>query len=1036
MRLRLAFIVPSFSPTGCAGTRGGFAKFACWSLAALFPVCAEAQLSQTTTAIGDAPVLNTYAVTELGPNHQIWQSVIPQTNVSGDITYQTNSFTEMATGMHHLVNGQWVDSSEAIQITADGAVANNCQHQVAFTANINTIGAIDVTMPDGNHLKSQILGLSYLDPTTSQFVLIANLKDSTGQVTGALNNQVVYADAFDGGFKADVVYRNTKAGIEQNILLKEQLPSPVAFGLNPANTRLQVMTEFLNPPTAQVTQATAFDGTTVDQMIEFGQMCIGQGQAFSVESDLTTTPGGIPMNGFPVNKHWLLVNSRQILVEDVPFPMIAPQLQELPAPSIGSSTNKGADAGGLLHRVFAQLRLPPAPKLAKPSGATMKYATLPSAERGFVLDYSAVASTTTNVVFKSDTTYYISGPVNLYGTTTIEGGTVIKLTNAPANPVSVNVNGGLQYLTAPYRPAIFTSEQDDSVGEKMPWSTNNPTVLTYSTELYWPSGSNVSNVRFAYAWNAFAGATADQEIWDCQFVKCSHPLSPQSTTTTMGLHNVLITMDDSMNNSTNPCSCPPAALTVYSTVLRFYGENVTANLGSQYFAIYYTGSTPSNTTYSLTNSIIIATNLNPVYRFGLATNGIVVGTNSVFYASTKPGALFQAVGGGNYYLADNTYRNLGATNISAALLADLQQKTTYPPVLYSNVAFSAATTLFPQAQRDVDIPDIGYHYDPIDWLFTRDSASAPVTMTPGTAIAWLPNAVWPGLTANAGMTVNGTVTAPDNLVCANTVQESCGSRYNQGILIYSAFTGSFARFSMLAGADSIFLNGSGFSANNCEFWFSPLYVQGGSLIFTNCLFQRESEFALSGAGPTFTMQNCTAIGGGWSLTAPSSPATWTVKDTAFDTPTNLSFNPGTTATTNFQNNAYITGQTQLGSVSNYTTTNFNWQKGALGNYYIATTNINVDHGSTTANLVGLYHFTTQTNQMKETNSVVDIGYHYVALGTNGLPMSTGGDGIGDYLVDANGNGTNDAGDLGNWTNYTSPNNLAAAPGLIVFTPLH
>ncbi len=269
---------------------------------------------------------------------------------------QTNSYTELATGMHHLVGDQWVDSSEAIQITPTGGVATNCQHQVAFAANINTTGAIDLTMPDGNHLRSQILGLSYLDPTTGQYVLIASLKDSTGQVVGAGSNQVIYADAFNGGFKADVSYNNTKAGFSQEILLREQPPSPATFGLNPTNTRLQVLTEFLNPPTAQVTQATMSDGTTVDSMVDFGTTQIIQGEAFSIGTDSNNATGNVP-----VNKHWLLINNRQILVEDVPYPLVAPQLLTLPAPSSGSSTNQGANADGLLHRVLAHLRLPPLP---------------------------------------------------------------------------------------------------------------------------------------------------------------------------------------------------------------------------------------------------------------------------------------------------------------------------------------------------------------------------------------------------------------------------------------------------------------------------------------------------------------------------------------------------------------------------------------------------------------------------------------------------------------------------------------------------
>jgi len=142
MRLRLPFFVFYLFFEDRARLRGKLAKRACWCLAILFPVCAVAQSSQTTTATVDANNSDAYAVTELGPNHQVWQRVIAQTNDSGEVTHQTNSFTEMATGMHHLVNGQWVDSSEAIQITADGGVANNCQHQVAFTANINTTGPL------------------------------------------------------------------------------------------------------------------------------------------------------------------------------------------------------------------------------------------------------------------------------------------------------------------------------------------------------------------------------------------------------------------------------------------------------------------------------------------------------------------------------------------------------------------------------------------------------------------------------------------------------------------------------------------------------------------------------------------------------------------------------------------------------------------------------------------------------------------------------------------------------------------------------
>jgi len=45
-----------------------------------------------------------------------------------------------------------------------------------------------------------------------------------------------------------------------------------------------------------------------------------------------------------------------------------------------------------------------------------------------------------------------------------------------------------------------------------------------------------------------------------------------------------------------------------------------------------------------------------------------------------------------------------------------------------------------------------------------------------------------------------------------------------------------------------------------------------------------------------------------------------------------------------------------------------------------------------------------TNQVPETNSIVDIGYHYVATDTHGNPLDSNGNGTPDYLEDVNGNG--------------------------------
>ena len=91
-----------------------------------------------------------------------------------------------------------------------------------------------------------------------------------------------------------------------------------------------------------------------------------------------------------------------------------------------------------------------------------------------------------------------------------------------------------------------------------------------------------------------------------------------------------------------------------------------------------------------------------------------------------------------------------------------------------------------------------------------------------------------------------------------------------------------------------------------------------------------------------------------------------------------------------------------------TISGYNWQNSWFGGFYIPTNSPLIEAGSTNANLLGLYYFTTQTNQVVEGDATVDIGYHYVATDAMGNPLVTFGDNIPDYLDDPNGNG------LPNW----------------------
>jgi hypothetical protein len=169
---------------------------------------------------------------------------------------------------------------------------------------------------------------------------------------------------------------------------------------------------------------------------------------------------------------------------------------------------------------------------------------------------------------------------------------------------------------------------------------------------------------------------------------------------------------------------------------------------------------------------------------------------------------------------------------------------------------------------------------------------------------------------------------------------------------------------------------------------------------------------------------------------------WNVKDNLFDGATqSFSYDSYGNSMVQRSHNGFITNTaTIFGGTGSRTNLVADFQGGPLGRfYYPATggssslTNL-VNTGSRLASAAGLYHFTTTTNQVKEATSQVDIGYHYVALDANGVPVDTDGDGIPDYLEDRNGDGS-PTGDPTSWQSYNSANGLTGNPGLLVFTPL-
>jgi len=935
--------------------------------------------AQIQEAISSEPV-----VVERGPDHRVWERVTTQVLPNGESILRRSSYEEIATGMHYLKDGQWVESKEIIELFQGGAVARQSGVQVLFSPNANSPVAIDLLTPDGQRLTSHVLGLNFYDSATGKSVLLAETKDCVGELHPP--NVIVYQDAFRG-ISANLLYTYRRSGFEQDVILHENPPLPAGF--NPATTRLEVWTEFTDFVAPDKIIGVR-DGMT-DEILRFGAMSIGPGSAFGVDN---ADGSGISA---PVSKRWLQIDGRTFLVEAVRWTSIKPELDRLPAPKQAAlkptRTEVQMAQNGQRRALFSPRR--------KPAKAVGKIQTASIATRspGLVLDYTLVMSTNA-LTLMADRTYYVSGPV-IVTNLTIEGGTVVKYTNGASIEVYY---GTASCRTETYHPSIFTARDDQTVGEKV--GTNVVSGYYAGTALILhDSVYSFTNLRFSYATKCISLDDGGITLRHSQFINCGKALDLPLNGVSVFLENILMSSVTNAVSSIHLASVSGAHLTVDQCTKFFTDPTETGTL-------------------TLTNTLFVnVTNVGDVY-LPSGTNGFITTTNS---------GIFQTVGSGSYYLATNSqYRNVGVSNLSASLLADLKQRTTYPPVvLATNI--SANTNLTPQVQRDTDIPDIGYHYVPLDYLVSGVIVASNVTVTATNGVAIgidYSKSSWGFILDSARFVSEGNPLALNQITRAHAVQErSAGNPLSRAMFYDNSFAYAnqpprlcearfrFSDCSQLAEDGYFVFIGLGFS--NLEWNHSRIYNPSlvvdtsgtGTLIcgLTNTLWERggvEFGFGTSGAGIAAHLRN--NLFRYVSLHFLAGSTNWTVRDNLFDTLAALTDHGS--AVQNSYNAIYQTTNGLSGGTSNLTLTNLAYQVGALGNYYQPTNSALTNAGSRLASAAGLYQFTIATNQVKETNSQVDIGPHYVALGTNGSPFDTDGDGLADYFEDRNGNGTPDAGE--------------------------
>ena len=400
---------------------------------------------------------------ERGPHHRVVEYTRTLIDTNGVPYTHVGQYTEIANGLHYLVDGEWVESEEVIEPHPRGAVAQRGLYRVLFQANLNLSGAIQIEMEDGQVLRNHPLGIYATDVSLGRSVRLGQLKDSVGVLRPP--NEVMYADAFDG-IQADMVYRYRKGSFEASVVLREQPLLPRNF--NPESTLIELATEFLEPPRRifndedQPIDPDPEVFERADQMIDFGDMQMVRGKAFA--ADTGSESGGD--SAIPVVKRWMVAEGRQVLFESVRLASIAPILDGLPVQR--NPLPEQAAAG--------KHELP-----SVPGGLTDSEPMLLTGGRadspGLVLDYILVVSSP-QTSFHSGPTFVINNWVTLSDWTWIQTGAIIKF--APNS--GMTITGYLLTPGAYSSRAILTSKDDDSVLDYTPY--------------------------------------ADHEIWNCRFEDC------------------------------------------------------------------------------------------------------------------------------------------------------------------------------------------------------------------------------------------------------------------------------------------------------------------------------------------------------------------------------------------------------------------------------------------------------------------------------------------------------------------------------------
>jgi hypothetical protein len=716
--------------------KGSMNATGCWLLRAIvISIFSGALAAPSHAATADATRLAApqWQAKSRSEHQTEWASVRYATNpATGRVRATTNSYLEIGTALNRRDEAaQWQPSNPSFQIIATGAEANFAGHRVTLSGNINTAGSVLIEN-SGVKMQGHPLCIAYFDPVDGRSLMLAELTDAIGWLVAS--NEVVYSNCFDG-IRASIRYRNSIDGLESDLVLHERpavTPEDIGFS---SKTRLELFTEWIGdtPLPQKETRLLLREKDTearkqmvepdfTDSTLTFGSLRMARGKAFATGGPTVQEAASAP-DAVTVGKRFEVIDGRKILIEAVEHRSASSLLDKLPAaPFSGILTNAAlgapSPAGGGLAAIRKRvnqtsdqsIRLLAAKRLAQTNTehgiqTALSVSPRPSDGRGikgeghpqlstnhpqlaFILDWQTLSTSgLTDYTLSSATNYLCAGTINFYGTTRIQGGTVVKFAPSPAASL-IKFFGPVLCETDMHHPAYFVSKFDATVGEIMDANTT-PASYAGALELT-TTGNLLKHLRVRHASVAVRGW--DLNISHSQFTDC----------------NTVFYMPESGAGS-GPCRL---------------GNVLVANSGYIFSGTYYN---------------VIATHLTVNNCYGALTsdpydrssahfiNSLLVNIDSMGVIPTPmltsshilPSipAVFQTVGGANHYLAaSSSYRNSGITTIDPTLLAELKQTTTYPPTILTGTMTASQTLgqnplVFRNANGN---PDKGYAYPAMD----------------------------------------------------------------------------------------------------------------------------------------------------------------------------------------------------------------------------------------------------------------------------------------------------------------------------------